>query len=115
MSTERKAAIEQFNAAVTAQRDAIVRELDARKGKLRQLLGNAQGVVERAEKAGISINTATDKTITMTEQATRRTMDHAFRLAVLFIVLLLAAIPAAVLLHRWAKRRGLRGPVPPAT
>jgi hypothetical protein len=58
-------------------------------------------VVERADQAGQSLNTATAQTIGTTEQSTRRTLNHAFVLA----VILLVAIPLTLLMYRIAVKR----------
>jgi hypothetical protein len=109
VTAERKGAIDQANAAITAQRDAIMKELDAREAKLNGIIGNVKGVVERADQAGVNINSATTQTVSATEQATQRTLNYAFRLALALILVLLLGIPLVLLLYRMATRRWLGG------
>jgi hypothetical protein len=116
LSGERKAAIEQIDAATTRQvksaldqvfagiaeqRQATVRDLEDQESRLRTVIADVRGVVERADEAGRSINTATGETIGATEQATRRTLNHAVALAILLIVATLLAL----LLYRLAVKR----------
>jgi hypothetical protein len=111
VAIERKAAIDQANAVVASQRDELVKQLDAQQSKLRQTIGDVNGVIERANQAGVSLNTATAQTVTTTEQATRRTLDHAFRLAVMLAALLIVGIPLSLLAYRLACRKWLRPPI----
>ncbi|MGB7161295.1 MAG: hypothetical protein WBD40_24770, partial [Tepidisphaeraceae bacterium] len=105
VAAQSKAAIDQVMAGVTAQREAVARDLDAQEGRLRQLVADVKGVVERADQAGLSINTATGQTITTTEQATQRTLRLAFRLGLILIIVALVGIPLSLLLYRIAARR----------
>jgi hypothetical protein len=102
------AAIDQTAAAVTAQRKAILAELEAQESRLRRITDDVNGVLDRADRAGVSINAATTQTVTTTEQATRRTMDRAFWLALTLILVLLIGIPLAAMLHRFLAARDSR-------
>jgi hypothetical protein len=94
---------------VTAQREAIVRDLAAQETRMRAVVADVRGVVERADEAGQSINAATSQTIGTTERATRRTITHAAVLALVFVIgtaLTLLAYRLAV--KRWVFEPGLR-------
>jgi len=94
---------------VAAEREAIVRDLAAQETRMRAVVADVRGVVERADEAGRSINTATSQTIGTTEQATRRTITHAAVLALVFVIgtaLTLLAYRLAV--KRWVFEPGLR-------
>lgn len=117
LTTERTAAIEQLNVATTQQvksgldqafagiaeqREAMMRDVEAQESRVRAIVGDVRGVVERADEAGRSLNTATSQTISSTEQSARRTLTHAFLLAGLLIVgSLLALLLYRIALKRW--------------
>ena len=105
IKTERQGAIDQANAAVSTQRAAIMKELDAHESKLAALLSDAKSVVARADQAGQSLSAATTQTVDTTEQATQRTLDRAFTLALILILVLLIGIPLSLILYRIAARR----------
>jgi hypothetical protein len=123
LSAERKAAVEQLDAAVgkqtkaaldqaiagiAEQRQAATRDIEAQESRIRQIVADVHGVVERVDQAGVSINAATGQTIGATEQATRRTLNHAVVLALILVV----AIPLTLLLYRIAVKRWVLQPEP---
>jgi hypothetical protein len=115
-----KGAVDQLFAGVAAQREAlardlaaereaIVRDLGTQETRMRTVVADVRGVVERADEAGRSINAATSQTIGTTEQATRRTITLATVLALVFVIgtaLTLLAYRLAV--KRWLFEPGLR-------
>ena len=105
ITTERQGAIDQANAAISSQRDSILKELDDRESKLTALVNDVKSVVARADQAGVSINAATTQTVLTTETATQRTLDHAFKLALTLVLVLLIGIPLMLLLYRMASKR----------
>ena len=107
---ERQAAIEQASRAITAEREAILKEIEAQDGRIRGIMGEASKLIAQAEKAGASLNTSTSQTITTTEDATRRTMDHAFRLSLILLLVVLLGVPVAMLTYRLMSRRLLAAP-----
>jgi len=79
-----------------------MRDIDAQQSSIRAVVGDVRGIVERADEAGKSLNTATSQTINNTEQSARRTLTHAFVLAGLLIVgSLLALLLYRIALKRW--------------
>ncbi|HTR04024.1 MAG TPA: hypothetical protein VMN82_12565 [Thermoanaerobaculia bacterium] len=52
---QRKAAIDQFFTGVTGQREAMLAELDAREGKLRELMGQTRETLDAGAKMGDSL------------------------------------------------------------
>jgi hypothetical protein len=66
--------------------------------------------VARTEQAGTTLSTSTAQTITTTEDATRRTLDHAFRLAVAIMLIPLLGVPLVLLGYRVMNRRILGAP-----
>ncbi|HTY42233.1 MAG TPA: hypothetical protein VMH79_10205 [Thermoanaerobaculia bacterium] len=52
---QRKAAIDQFFAGVTGQREAMLADLDAREGKLRELMGQTRETLDAGAKMGDSL------------------------------------------------------------
>jgi hypothetical protein len=105
LAKERQAAIEQSAKAVAAERQAIVGQLEQQDGKVRAIVGDVTRLVERAEQAGTSINSATAQTVTTTEESTRRIMNQAFRLALALLVAVLLGVPVSMLAYRVARRR----------
>jgi hypothetical protein len=117
LTSERTAAIEQLNVATTQQvksaldqtfagiaeqRQAMMRDIDAQQSSVRAIVGDVRGIVERADEAGKSLNTATSQTINNTEQSARRTITHAAVLVGLLIVgSLLALLLYRIALKRW--------------
>jgi hypothetical protein len=117
LTSERTAAIEQLNVATTQQvksaldqafagidqqRQAMVRDLEAQQSSIRAIVGDVRGVVERADEAGKSLNSATGQTINNTEQSARRTITHAIALiGVLIVGSLLALLLYRIALKRW--------------
>jgi hypothetical protein len=73
---------------------------------LRAIVGDVRGVVERADDAGKSLNTATSQTINSTEQSARRTIRH----AVVLVGLLIVGSLFALLLYRIALKRWVLQP-----
>jgi hypothetical protein len=96
-----KGALDQMFAGMTAQREGIVRDLAGQESRMRAVVADVRGVVDRADEAGRSLNTATAQTIGTTEQATRRTLTHAFVLALVLVV----AIALTMLAYRIAVKR----------
>jgi hypothetical protein len=103
-SAERQAAIEQSAKALAVEREAILSELERQDGRIRAIVGDVTRLVERTEQAGTSLNASTAQTVTSTEGAARRTMDHAFRLTLMLLAVVLAGIPLALLGYRMARR-----------
>jgi hypothetical protein len=125
LTSERTAAIEQLNVAttqqvksaldqtfvgITEQRQAMVRDVEAQESRLRAIVGDVRGVVERADEAGKSLNTATSQTINNTEHSARRTITH----AVLLVGLLIVGSLLALLLYRIALKRWVLQPETPS-
>jgi hypothetical protein len=118
LTVERKAAVEQIDAATTRQvksaldqtfagvaeqRQAVVRDLEAQESRIRAVLADVRGVVERADEAGRSLNAATGQTIDNAEQSTRLTLNHAFLLAVCLVATaLILLLLYRMSLKRWA-------------
>jgi len=97
-----KSALDQTFAGIAEQRQAMMRDIDAQQSSIRAVVGDVRGIVERADEAGKSLNTATSQTINNTEQSARRTLTHAFVLAGLLIVgSLLALLLYRIALKRW--------------
>jgi hypothetical protein len=72
------------------------------------VVADVRGVVDRADEAGRSLNTATAQTIGTTEQATRRTLTHAFVLAlVLVIAIALTLLAYRIAVKRWVLESGV--------
>jgi hypothetical protein len=121
LTSERTAAIEQLNVATTQQvksaldqafvgidqqRQAMVRDVEAQQSSIRAIVSDVRGVVERADDAGKSLNTATSQTINSTEQSARRTIRH----AVVLVGLLIVGSLFALLLYRIALKRWVLQP-----
>jgi hypothetical protein len=97
-----KTALDQTFAGIDQQRQAMVRDVEAQQSSIRAIVGDVRSVVDRAEEAGKTLNTATGQTITNTEQSARRTITHAIVLAGLLIVgSLLALLLYRIALKRW--------------
>ena len=107
---ERQAAIEQAAKTIASERETIFKEIEAQDGRIRAILGEVSKLVARAEQAGTTLNESTAATITTTEEATRRTLDHAIGLAVVVILLLLLGVPVVLLGYRLMNRRILGAP-----
>jgi hypothetical protein len=105
LATERAAAIDQAAAAVAAERKAMLGEIEAQESRLRRLMQDATAVIDRTDRAGASINASTSQTLSQAEGSVRRALDHAFRLALVLMLVLLVGIPASVLMYRLAKAR----------
>jgi DNA-binding TFAR19-related protein (PDSD5 family) len=102
---ERQAAIEQASRAVAAERETLLKQIEAQDGRIRAILADVSQLVARAEQAGTTVNASTAQTINSTEQATRRTMDQAFRLSLILLLVILLGVPAVLLAYRVANRR----------
>ena len=90
------------------QRQAMFKDLESQESGLKRIIADIGQVVDRLDRAGLSINTATAATVTTTEQASRRTLDRAFLLAAAFALLLLVGLPISFLSYRFfAKRMGV--------
>ena len=110
LSTERQAAVTQISEELNRQRQAFDQDLDQQSGRLGKLVAQANDLVSQIDKTGASINAATTATVLTGEQASRRTLDLAFRLGLIMILIVLFGIPAVMLCYRWACRRfGLVG------
>jgi len=108
VAAERAAAIKQAAAAVAAERKAILADLEAQDSRLRRITDDVKGVLARADQAGVSINAATTQTVTAAEQSTRRTLDRAFWLTLILILVLLVGIPASATAYRLMKTKDAR-------
>jgi len=108
LTAEREAAIQQVADQLDAQREAIGKDLEAQEERVRQLLADASQLVQSVSEAGASINSATAQTVTTTEEATRRTLDHAFKLSLILILTLLAGIPFSVAAYQFLRRRNAK-------
>ena len=102
---ERQAAIEQASKTIATEREAILKQLEAQDGRIRAIVGDVSALVTRAEQAGVNVHASSAQKISTTEQATRRTMDHAFWLTVALLVVLLVGVPLALLTYRVMNRR----------
>jgi hypothetical protein len=110
ISAERQAAIDQANSAISSQRDAIMKELDARESRLSGMLDQVNTIVANADRAGQSINAATTQTVQVTQQATQQALDHAYTLVLRLILVLLIGIPLVLIVYRFANGAiGTRG------
>ena len=107
---ERQAAIEQASQALAAERETILMQIEAQDGRIRGIVGEVSKLVARTEQAGTTLSTSTAQTITTTEDATRRTLDHAFRLAVAIMLIPLLGVPLVLLGYRVMNRRILGAP-----
>jgi hypothetical protein len=104
-----KGALDQVFAGMSEQRAAIVQDLAAQEKGVRTVVADVRGVVERADEAGRSLNAATAQTIGTTEHATRRTLTHAFVLAlILVIAIALTTLGYRLAVKRWVFEPGLR-------
>jgi len=65
-------------------------------------------VLARADQAGVSINAATTQTVSAAELSTRRTLDRAFWLTLVLILVLLVGIPASAITYRLLTTREAR-------
>jgi hypothetical protein len=107
---ERQAAIEQASRSIAAEREAILKEIEAQDGRIRGITGEVSRLIAQAEKAGANLNTSAAQTITTTEDATRRTLDHAFRLSAILVLIVLLGMPLVLLTYRLVNRRLLAAP-----
>jgi hypothetical protein len=105
LSAERQAAITQIADEVTKQRQAFDQDLDQQSGRLGKLVAQANDLVTQVDKAGASINAATTATVLTSEQASRRTLNHAFQLGLLLILVILIGVPLALLSYRWTCKK----------
>ncbi len=105
LSAERQAAVTQIADEVTKQRLALDQDLDQQSGRLGKLVAQANDLVDQIDKTGASINAATTATVLTSEQASRRTLDLAFRLGLILILVILVGIPIVMLGYRWASRK----------
>jgi hypothetical protein len=105
LTAERAAAIDQAAAALAAERKAVVAEVEAQESRLGRVVADVNGVLDRAERAGGSINASTSRTLATAEGATRRTLDRAFWLALILLLVALLGVPASALMYRRAKGR----------
>jgi hypothetical protein len=113
LSAERRAAVAQIADEVTKQREAFDQDLDRQSGRLGKLVTQADDLVAQLDKAGASINAATTATVLTGEQASRRTLNHAFELGMALILVMLIGIPTAILTYRWTSRKyGFALPTP---
>lgn len=125
LSAERKAAIEQIDAAttrqvksaldqsfehITRQREALFLDADGRQARLDATLEKVRGVVARAGEAGESLNARTSETIAAARDSARSTLDRAFVLSVAFVFVTLGLLLAyRVAVVRLALRRSPQG------
>ena len=93
-------------AVAAAERKAILADLEAQDSRLRRITDDMKGVLTRADQAGVSINAATMQTVLAAEVSTRRTLDRAFWLTLVLILVLLVGIPASVIVYRPADNKG---------
>jgi hypothetical protein len=105
LSAERQAAVTQIADEVTKQRQAFDQEFDQQSGRLGKLVAQANDLVDQIDKTGASINAATTATVLTSEQASRRTLDLAFRLGLTLILVVLIGIPVVMLCYRSISRR----------
>jgi len=110
---ERQAAIEQAAKSVAAERETIFKQIDAQDGRIRAILAQVKDVVARAEQAGTTVNASTSQTVASTEQSTHRILDHAFRLALVFVAVVVLGVPLVLLIYRAINRRILDGAMEP--
>jgi hypothetical protein len=100
VDAQRRALIDDLTRAVDAQRRALVADLDVPQAHVKGLLGDVNNTLDRAERAGLSINSGAARTVDATEQASRRTLVFAFALAVALLFCALIGIPISALIYR---------------
>jgi len=105
LSAERQAAVTQIADEVNRQRQAFDQDIDLQTGRLSKLVAQANDLVDQIGKTGASINIATTATVLTSEQASRRTLDHAFWLGLTLILVILIGIPIVMLSYRWISKR----------
>ena len=104
-SRERQAAIEQAARSLAVEREQLLKEIQAQDGRIRSILNDVTQLVARAEQAGTTVNASTAQTVTTAEQATRRTLDRAFELAIILLLVVLLGLPLVLLVYRVLARR----------
>lgn len=108
LSAERTAAIEQASAAVAAERKAVLTELETQGAQMQRLIGDARVLLDRADQAGASIGKSTAETVLAAERSTLRTLNHAFWLMLMLILVLLVGIPCSAILYRHGRQGSAR-------
>jgi ABC-type transporter Mla subunit MlaD len=104
LSREREAAVAQIADALTKQRQELLSDIDQREKTLRQILADAQQLMDHMNAAGTSVNQQTQATIAATGQISGGLLNQIFWRMLLLIVAIVLAIPTATLGYRWAKK-----------
>jgi hypothetical protein len=105
LSREREAAVAQIADALTKQRQELLSDIDQREKTLRQILADAQQLMDHMNEAGTSVNQQTQATIAATGQISGGLLNQIFWRVLLLIVAIVLAIPTATLGYRWAKKK----------
>lgn len=105
IAAERDAAIRQADAAVTAQRQALLSDIDAREQTIRDLLAEVRQTLAQAGAITSSAGTSADQAIQSAQQSATDVIDHAHRRALALLLIALLAIPAALLAYHFLPAR----------
>src|SRR4051812_3662503 len=98
-----KAALDQSFAGIAEQRAALLRDLESHEVRLDASIEKVGRIVERANDAGVAINSETGRTLERAEGGARRTLTFAFALAgALLIATLLSLLSYRFAVKRWA-------------
>jgi hypothetical protein len=102
---EREESIKQLDEKVTAQQDRLFENLQKQQDLLGSKLQTTDQVMEKIRLGIGELKTVGPDAVAAADAATNRTIDHAFKLLVLLIVLILIGAPIAVIVTRWFSRR----------
>jgi hypothetical protein len=102
---EREALVKQIAGEMTRQRQELLEDIDQREKTLRQILDDVQQLIDHMDRAGASVNQQTQATIGMTDQLSSRLVNQIFWRAIILIVAIVLAVPAAALGYRLVTNR----------
>ena len=105
VAAERDATIRQADATVTAQREALSRDLDAREDRLSGLLGEVNHSLAAANETASSASDSANRVVKTARESSTAVIDHAFWRAILLLLLVLIGVPAGMIGYRYATSR----------
>lgn len=98
-------AIDQFGAATSQQRVALMKDVDSESNKVHGLFLDARQSIGTARDAAASINADTTQTIYAAQNASERILDRAFVFATALVVIGFAWPALVLLVYKYISRR----------
>lgn len=105
ISQERKRAVDQVMDGVTAQREALMKDINDQAGTVASVLKDTRSTIETTRTAALAITDGATKTVEVAEGSSQRLVKYVFQLSVALVVITVLCITAAMLAYNRLKVR----------